>query len=188
VSDAKRFPVIQIVLAAFFAALSAALSQIAIPLGEVPIVLTQVSILLAGGLLGWKWGTVSQLVFVCLGMLGAPVFQGFSGGMGVLWGPTGGFIMGYILSAFTAGLLCDRLGRGKALVPVLVLADLVVYIPGVPWLMHVTGLGFKAALAAGLWPFLPADALKIVLAAILIPMLSGVLHKSKAPAAVQEGS
>ncbi|MDR0531840.1 MAG: biotin transporter BioY [Oscillospiraceae bacterium] len=175
----KRPLVLSLALTALFAALSAALSQLSIPLGAVPIVLTQVSIFLAAGLLGWKWGTLSQLLFVAMGALGLPVFAGFKGGPGALFGPTGGFLIGYLLAALAAGLLMDKFGRSfKTVLPICVLAALLIYVPGLPWLAHAAHLvGLKKILAAGMLPYLPGDALKIALCALLIPRLYPLIKR-----------
>lgn len=167
-----------LLLAALFAALSAVLSQVNIPMVPVPMVLTQVSVFLAGGLLGWKWGTLSQAVYVALGAAGLPVFAGFRGGFGALLGPTGGFLLGYLLAAFLLGLLLEHFGRRyRVLLPVLLLAMAAVYLPGVPWLMHVTQTSLRGALAAGVLPFLPGDLLKAALCALLIPRLHRLMEK-----------
>ena len=95
-----------LVLCGLFAALTAICSYITIPLGftPVPINLATLAVFLAGGLLGKKYGTASIAVYVMMGAVGIPVFAGFQGGVGVLAGPTGGFIAGYIAAAF----LCSR--------------------------------------------------------------------------------
>ena len=130
----KSKQVFYIILTALFAALSAALSQLAIPVNAVPVVFTQVSIFLAAGLLGWKWGTLSQLLFAVMGTIGLPVFAGMRGGWAYAVGPTGGFILGYILAAFVVGLLLHRFGRSfKVVLPVLLLGTLIIYLPGLPW-------------------------------------------------------
>jgi biotin transport system substrate-specific component len=174
----KRTSILSIALCALFAALSAALAQVGLPIGQVPVVLTQVSIFLAAGLLGAKLGTLSQMVYVAMGALGLPVFAGFKGGPSALVGPTGGFLLGYLLSALTVGLLLDKFGRKPWVVfPSLALGALVIYLPGVPWLMHVAHLSLNAGLAAGMLPYLPGDALKVILAGLLILPLHKVLQK-----------
>jgi len=161
-----------LVLCAFFAALSAVLSQISIPFGLVPINLTHISVFLAAGLLGARAGAVSQIVFVLLGAAGLPVFSGFQGGVGIIAGPAGGFIAGYIACAFVTGLLAGRFGKSmKALTAAMYAGWAVTYAPGLLWFMHVTNIGLTAALAACVLPFLPGDALKTVLCAALINRL-----------------
>ena len=92
-------------LCGLFAALMAICSFITIPLGftPVPVNLGTLGVFLAGGILGRKYGTISIAVYVLLGAVGVPVFAGLRGGLGVLAGPTGGYIIGYIVAAFLAG-------------------------------------------------------------------------------------
>ena len=162
-----------LVLCAFFAALSAILSQIAVPIGPVPITLTHISIFMAAGLLGTKYGTVSQIVYVLLGAAGVPVFTGFKGGVGALAGPTGGFIIGYIGCALATGLLIGRFGKSmKALIPAMYAGWVVTYVFGLLWFTFITNTGLAAALPVCVLPFLPGDVLKTVLSAVLIKRLS----------------
>ncbi|MEG2144157.1 MAG: biotin transporter BioY, partial [Oscillospiraceae bacterium] len=86
----------RLILCALFAALTGVCSQILIPLPMIPINLALFSVHVAGVLLGAKYGSLSMLVYVLLGALGAPVFAGFKGGFGILFGKTGGYIIGYI--------------------------------------------------------------------------------------------
>ena len=79
---------------ALMAAVTCILAPMSIPIGPVPISLTNLAIYLSLYLLGWKWGTVSYLVYVVIGAVGVPVFSGFTGGLGKLAGPTGGYIAG----------------------------------------------------------------------------------------------
>ena len=99
-----------LVLAALFAALTAVCSQIQIPLPMIPINLALFAVHLCGALLGAKWGALSMAVYALLGAIGVPVFAGFGSGPAVLFGKTGGYILGYILCAAIVGLLTRRLG------------------------------------------------------------------------------
>ena len=94
-----------LILCALFAALTAVLSQIAIPIQPVPVNLATFSVFVAGGVLGAKRGAISQAAYVLLGVIGLPVFASFSGGMGILLGPTGGYIVGYVAAAWLVGAL-----------------------------------------------------------------------------------
>ena len=92
----KKFTVKDMVLCALLAAMTGILSQIGIPIGEIPINLALFSVYLAGGLLGSYKGAVSMVVYVMMGAVGLPVFSNFRGGLSVLAGPTGGYILGYL--------------------------------------------------------------------------------------------
>ena len=115
----NRMKTTKLVTCALFAALTAILSQIAIPIGPVPINLATFSVFFAGALLGAKAGALSQLVYLLLGIVGLPVFSMFRGGPGVLLGPTGGYLAGYVLAAFLVGFITEQ--RGDSL-PALALA------------------------------------------------------------------
>lgn len=168
-----------LLLSALFAALTAVCSFISIPLpfSPVPVNLATLSVFLAGGLLGRRYGTISQIVYVMLGTIGAPVFHNFTGGLGILVGPTGGYILGYICAAFLTGLVLHH--KKADSFPVLALAMVCglfsCYLLGTAWFMISSGTGLAASLVACVVPFLPGDALKIVAACILIKKLRPVL-------------
>lgn len=164
-----RFALTQrIVLAALFAALMAVCSQIQIPLPMVPINLALFAVHLCGALLGAKWGALSISAYVLLGLVGAPVYAGFASGPAALFGKTGGYILGYILSAFLVGLLSRRIGfTFKGLCLSMLVGVVACYAFGTVWFMAVTGLNLMTSLAYCVIPFLPGDAVKIVLAALL---------------------
>jgi len=174
----KKIKITNITLCALFTALSAAFSQIAIPLPPVPINLTHVSIFCAAGLLGTKSGTLSQIIFVLLGAVGIPVFSGFNGGISHIAGATGGFIIGYILCAFLTGYMIDFFGKNKIyiLISAMSAGMILTYICGITWFMYVTENNFKASLLVFI-NFLPGDAVKIILSSIIVKRLSPVLNK-----------
>jgi len=177
----KKARSVDMVLCAQFAALSAVLSQIAVPIGPVPVTLTFLAVFLAGGVLGARYGAVSQAVFVALGAMGAPVFAQFKGGPSHLVGPTGGFILGYVVCAWVVGFAAGRWGRSpKVLIPAMIAGVIATYAPGTLWFMHVTNNSLEAALGACVLPFLPGDAAKIALCAALIPTLYAALRKRAA--------
>ena len=169
----------KIAVCAMFAALTAICSQIAIPIPPIPINLALFAVHLSGALLGAKFGLFSQLAFVLLGAFGLPVFQGFSGGMGIITGPTGGYIVGYLVAAFLVGLICERWGRSfRKLCIAMVIGVAACYAFGTVWFMMLTGKGLVAALGMCVLPFLPGDALKILGAAWLVQGLRKPLAAS----------
>ena len=102
---AKKFTVKDMVLCSLLAAMTGILSQIGIPIGEIPINLALFSVYLAGGLLGSYKGAVSMVVYIMMGAVGLPVFSNFRGGLSVLAGPTGGYILGYLFAGINIMLV-----------------------------------------------------------------------------------
>ncbi|MDR1066020.1 MAG: biotin transporter BioY [Clostridiales bacterium] len=157
---------------AMFAAFTAVFSQISIPIGPVPINLATLSVLMAGGLLGARGGACSQIIFLLTGAAGAPVFSGFRGGFSALAGPTGGYIVGYVLAAWFTGFFYQKRKTTGALVFGMIVGSMTCYAFGLAWFMIVTSNDFLRSISACVIPFLPGDALKITAAALLSPRLS----------------
>lgn len=161
-----------LIMTAIFAAVTAVCSQIQIPLAPVPINLATFAVFVTAGLLGSRWGTISLTVYVLLGAAGLPVFAGFQGGFGKIAGPTGGYIIGYILAAFVTGLLIEYFSKRKVTYPLLALSMVtglaICYILGTIWFIHLTGWTLGKALMTCVVVFLPGDALKIIAASILV--------------------
>lgn len=99
------------VLAALFAALLAISGQIAFPIGPVPITLQTMMVSLAAALLGARWGAISVTVWIALAAIGVPVLSGGKSGLAVLFGPTGGYIFGFLFAAFLVGWIMERIGK-----------------------------------------------------------------------------
>ncbi|WP_027400226.1 biotin transporter BioY [Anaerovorax odorimutans] len=182
-SNIRTFPII---LCALFAALTAVCSAISIPIPftPIPINLATLSIFLAGGLLGAKWGTISQVVYVLLGAIGLPVFHNFTGGFGIIAGPTGGYIVGYIAAAFLIGYLTDKFIFSKdnktsaiyvKLILSMVAGGILCYTLGTIWFMKLTGTSLIPALLSCVIPFLPGDLIKILIASFLTKRLKNFL-------------
>jgi len=107
------------------------------------------------------------------------VFAGFCGGVSVLFGPTGGFLFGYILCAFAVGALSSRLGFSRrALCLSMAAGTLLCYLSGTAWFMLATGTGLAGSLAACVFPFIPGDLFKILLAAALCRRLQKPLRSA----------
>ena len=161
------------VAAAGFTALIAIGAYISIPVGPVPIVLQNFFVLLSALLLGSRYALSSVFVYLFLGALGLPVFAGGTGGIAHFFGPTGGYLISYLPAVVVSGYIAH--GKTKARGPVhiphaflqgiaLIAGTLCIYLIGVPWLKFATQMSWKAALGAGLLPFLIGDFLKIVVA------------------------
>ena len=164
-------------LCGLFAAIAAVCSWISIPLGftPVPVNLGTLAVFLCGALFGPKYGPLSLTVYALAGAVGVPVFSGFRGGFSVLAGPTGGYIIGYIVGAFVIGLIITAATRSEhsTAVSVVLYAFAMIcglaacYSLGTAWFMFSTHTGFAAAMVSCVIPFLPGDALKITAATIL---------------------
>jgi len=167
-----------LVMCGLFAALNAICAQIFIPLGftPIPMNLGTLGVFLTGGLLGRKYGTISMGVYILLGAAGIPVFSGFRGGIGILAGPTGGYIAGEILAVFIIGLILEK-GYAKLTLRLLSMAAglAACYILGTLWFMVSTGTDITAAFVSCILPFLPADAIKIIAASFLIKRLRPII-------------
>ncbi|ARS91630.1 biotin transporter BioY [Natrarchaeobaculum aegyptiacum] len=164
--------------AALLAALMGASVVVTIPLpfSPVPITLQVLFVFLAGLLLGPVWGTVSILLYLTAGAIGIPIFSGMSGGLGPLFGPTGGYLWGYALGAGVIGLFVHRgtdlRDPADASLPLVVGALLigliVIYGLGTGYMAWLQQLTATEALLAGAVPFLPGDLLKLVAAIAIV--------------------
>ncbi len=141
---------------------------IPLPFSPVPLSLATFSIYFGLWVLGGKKGMVSTSIYLLLGVVGMPVFSGFTGGIGKLLGPTGGYLCGYLLLAVIGGFFLERFDR--RLLPSIcgmVLGTIICYIVGTLWLTYQTGISFLSALSLGVLPYLPGDIIKFVLAMLL---------------------
>ena len=164
-------------LCGLFAAVTAICSWISIPLGftPIPVNLGTLAVYLTGALLGQKYGPISLTVYTLAGAVGLPVFSGFRGGLSVLAGPTGGYIIGYIVAGFLIGLIINTLTRRERTTGVaisiyvfaMICGMAACYALGTLWFMVSTHTPFAAAMVSCVIPFLPGDAIKIAAATIL---------------------
>ena len=162
--------------AALMAALTAVGAFVRFPLGAMSFTLQDMFTVLAGVLLGWKWGMASQAVYVALGLLGLPIFtQG--GGLGYVFQPSFGFLLGIIPAAAVAGLLAGERGEPKRVIPACVAGLAVMYLIGVPYMGAVLnlymgkGLSVWTIVKTGLLIYLPGDALKVAVVTAVAPAL-----------------
>ncbi|MDR0875939.1 MAG: biotin transporter BioY [Clostridiales Family XIII bacterium] len=193
----KRNELYLYILCAFFAALTAVCSQIMVPLPftPVPINLALLAVFVCGTVLGPKKGAISMLIYILLGLVGVPVFAGFTGGFGILAGPTGGYIVGYLASAVVMGLLASgkastfkskvmeklpaestkKSARTIASVGLTLVTGIpaiaACYALGTAWFMISTGTGFAASMLMCVIPFIPGDFVKIIFAAAVCEAL-----------------
>lgn len=158
-----------------FAALIGICSQIIIPLPFIPINMALFSVFLAGTLLGPVYGSLSVIIYCLLGVVGAPVFAGFRGGVSHLVGMTGGFIVGYIFTAFITGLFTRKQKNKPRLAIAMSLGLFICYTTGSLWFMFVTDYSIKSTIIYSILPFIIGDVIKIILAIILTLRLKKVL-------------
>lgn len=164
---ATRLTVADLARIAVFAALIAALAQASVHLfgNAVPVTGQTLGIMLAGLVLGAVRGGLAALAYVVLGAIGLPVFANATGGLVVISGPTGGFILAFPVAAFVIGLLVSRYLNGSVAFTACVVGGIaLVYVVGVPWLAWRLGLGAEEAILTGAVAFLPGDLLKAGLA------------------------
>ena len=185
-----------LVFAAMFAGISVIMAQLYIPISEVNQTLTLISVFLAAGILGAKWGFVSQAVYVMLGAAGFPAFSGFRGGLGMIVGnPSGGFIMSFAVTAFVTGLLFEkfsmpmiekhRADTGNTR-PVKILYMIYLIVPmyvgwiitysfGIAYFTFITGMNLWASISFFAIYYWTGDIFKSIAAAYLILRLKPLL-------------
>ena len=181
----KKLTTYQLTLTAVMAAVICVLGPIsmAIPISPVPISLASMAVYLAVTVLGMKLGTLSCLIYLLLGLVGLPVFSGGSAGAAKLFGPTGGYLVGYLFLALIAGAFVGRYTENKwksiAFAALgMVLGTMVLYAFGTAWLAYSAGMDFQAALWAGVIPFIPGDLVKMVIAVLLGSAVRGRLLRA----------
>ena len=161
--------VILILLGTLFVA---ALAQVKISLPFTPVPLTgqTFAVLLIGATLGSKRGIASMLLYFALGAFGLPVFAGGESGLAYLSGATFGYLIGFVIAAYTIGLLAERgLERNvrTSILPFLV-GTVIIYVCGIAWLALILG-SYNKAITAGLLPFLLGDTFKLLAASLILP-------------------
>jgi biotin transport system substrate-specific component len=172
---------VRVLAVGFVAALTAALSQVSVPLPftPVPFTLQPMVVLVGAAALGARLGAMSQILYLMAGLAGLPVFAhapDLPQGVLRVFGPTGGYLLAYPVAAFVTGWLAehgfDRRYRGSLAAMAAGLAT--IFAGGVLWLAQSVGL--SAALAVGFYPFVMTDLLKIVVSATLLPSVWKVLR------------
>jgi biotin transport system substrate-specific component len=162
------------ILVSIFTAILAVLAYIAFPLpfSPVPVTGQTFGIMLVGLVLGRKRGVVSVLLLIVLGIMGIPVFSGARAGLGVVFGPTGGYILSWLLAVIVTDAIYSKFRSFKgALLAAFMGGVVTVYAIGVPWLALSTGMTLPAAIAAGALPFIPGDLFKVFAVALTVGRL-----------------
>jgi biotin transport system substrate-specific component len=161
-----------------FVALAAQVS-IDLPFTPVPITGQTFAVVLVGAGLGAVLGLASLGLYLFVGALGAPVYADGNHGWDVLTGPTGGYIVGFVLAAGLTGYLAQRRWdrRFSSAVAAMLTGNVVIYLVGLPWLAEQIDAGLEGTLEAGLYPFVVGDLLKLYLAGALLPAAWGLVGR-----------
>jgi len=161
------------------AAVICILGPLSIPIGVVPISFTNLAIYFALYTIGMKKGTISYIIYMLIGSMGAPVFSSFTGGPAKLVGPTGGYLVGFIFMALISGFFIDTFFEKRYLCFAgMVLGTVVCYMFGTVWLAYQANISISKALSLGVISFIPGDLAKIASAAIVGPQIRKSLIKA----------
>ncbi|MBX3196020.1 MAG: biotin transporter BioY [Microbacteriaceae bacterium] len=179
-----RHLVTDITLVVLGAAFVGGLAQIYVPLWPVPVTGQTLAVLLVGSTLGALRGAASMVVYALAGGIGVPWFSEAAHGWGIIAGPTGGYIVGFILSAAFVGWLAEAQWDRKILKAAAAFlgGSLVVFAVGLPWLAFVLGLEVATTLEFGFYPFIVGGIVKAAIAAGLLPLAwwaAGKLSRSR---------
>lgn len=172
----KKMSVKTIAVIGVLTAVTCILAPLSIPIGDVPISLTNLVIYFGLYILGTRRETVSYIVYLLIGLVGVPVFSGFTAGPAKMFGPTGGYLIGFIPLAVIAGFFIEKSGRKLVLSMIgMILGTAVCYIFGTVWYVLVMKTSVQAALTMCVYPFIVFDIIKMVLAAWIGPQIHGRL-------------
>ena len=174
----NRYSAYRLTMTAVMTAVTCILAPFSISIGPIPISFTNLAIYFALYLLGWKSATVSYLVYVLIGLVGLPVFSGFSGGLGKLMGPTGGYIVGFLPMAVIAGIGIDRCSKRWLQLLSMLAGTLVCYAFGTAWYCMQTGSTLMSALILCVFPFIPGDLIKMAAAMSIGPVIKKRLRRT----------
>lgn len=172
----------EITLCSIFASLTAILAQIYIPLFFTPVDINMgpLIVLMCSLVIGKKCGIISQIVYIFMGIIGLPVFGHFSSGFGTLVGPTGGYIVGYVITAFVVGTINEnnylnsKLEKTILYVFSMVCGIISCYICGTIYFMYLTKMNVTESLFLCVIPFLLGDFIKIIIATFLTKKINNV--------------
>ena len=168
----KKLTTYHMAVTALMAAVMCVLGPLTVPIGAVPISLANFVICLTAWLLGPKFGTLSVAVYLCIGLIGVPVFSGYGAGLAKLAGPTGGYLVGYLLLALIGGLFIEKSNGNPVVSGIgLVLGDAACYVLGTAWFVFQMQCELGYALSVCVYPFIALDLAKIVVSCIVGALL-----------------
>ncbi len=154
----------KMILCAIFVALCSILSQIILPIGVVPVNLALIGVFVLSCTLDTKSALATVLIYIALGIVGIPVFAGFQSGFGVILGPTGGFIIGYIFTALIVSILINFIHP----IPAMLVGLVSCYTVGCVWFSLVTDTSLLTAIYTSILPFVIFDIIKIVISNLIV--------------------
>lgn len=165
---------------ALFAAVMCILGPLAVPIGPVPVSLTNLVLYLCVMVLGTKKAFLSYIVYLLLGAVGMPVFSGYAGGIAKLAGPTGGYLVGFIPMVLIAGYVMEKANRDIIVTIIsMIFGTAICYALGTAWFVFQTGSTIDHALTVCVYPFIPFDIAKIVIAVLVGGKLRTALRAAK---------
>lgn len=146
--------------------------SIPLPITAVPISFTNLALYITIYVIGWKKTTISYSIYLLLGFIGLPVFSKFQSGIGILGGPTGGYLIGFFFVTILTGMIIEKSGSKRMIHILGILVGLFfTYLLGTFWFSYVTGNSFYQGFTLAVFPFLIGDAIKIVIAVIIGPII-----------------
>ncbi|MFW5998893.1 MAG: biotin transporter BioY [Halanaerobiaceae bacterium] len=175
----KKLTVNDMILSALFAALTGILSYLIIPLpfSPVPVTGQTLAVMLTGSLLKTRQAVLSIILFLLMGIAGIPVFSGGTAGIGVLVGPTGGYLFGFLIGVIVISKICNNNSYKRIATACIIGGIFMVHIPGFIWMSLITDMSIKKALMAGSIPFLPGDLIKVIIATFITIKMRNQLQK-----------
>ncbi len=159
----------EITVCALFAAITSILAQISIPIPftTVPLTMQVFAIALSGVVLGAKKGFISQFIYILMGGIGLPIFAQMTGGLSIIMGPTGGFILGFPLMALIIGYFSKKYNKAVYILIGMILGLVIDYLIGILMFSFITKSTFIQGLMMCVVPFIPVDLIKISLATVI---------------------
>ena len=175
----RKSQIYQFACCALMAALMCIFGPMSVPIGPVPVSLTNLVIYFTVYLIGMKGATVSYLIYMLLGVVGLPVFSGYTGGIAKLAGPTGGYLVGFILLALISGIVLEKTNRNIVWSFVgMVAGTAIAYLFGTVWFVIQAQCTVGYALSVCVMPFISFDLLKMVIAIALGKVVFIALKRS----------
>lgn len=171
----------ELVITALFTAIFCILAPMSMPIGPVPISLTGLVLYLSLYVIGCKKTVIAYIIYLILGIIGLPVFSGFTGGLGKLIGPTGGYLAGFIFTALLSGIIIDKFYFNRLLSVLGMLIGLILlYAFGTAWFCFINnGKTVYEILMLCVVPFIPFDIIKILISAFLGPVIRNKFNIDK---------